>query len=119
MVKMWFAQPFRAQRRRAARVAKAARLFPMPCDQLRPLVTGCSIKYNLKVREGRGFSTAELAGAKLSALRARQLRIATDSRRQNKSQLSLDRNVARLNEYLSKVVVLNKDATKAEIKQNI
>lgn len=46
--------------RRVARQTKAAAIAPRPVDRLRPIVRCPSIKYNRKVRAGRGFTLAEL-----------------------------------------------------------
>jgi large subunit ribosomal protein L13e len=59
-VRTWFNQPGRKLRRRQAREEKAARVFPRPTQNLRPVVRGSTSKYNLKVKLGRGFSLAEL-----------------------------------------------------------
>ncbi|KAH0569590.1 Ribosomal protein L13 [Spironucleus salmonicida] len=116
LVKTWFNQPFRAQARRAARVLKAKHAFPRPTSTLRPVVTSCSIKHNLKQREGRGFSIAELKAVGMTPIRARQVGISVDARRINKSEISLKRNVDRLNAYNSKIVIFKKDASAEEIK---
>jgi large subunit ribosomal protein L13e len=55
-----FPQPGRKLGRRNARLSKAAAIAPRPVDKLRPIVRCPSIKYNRKVRAGRGFSLAEL-----------------------------------------------------------
>jgi ribosomal protein L13E len=60
----------------AARVEKAAKSFPRPAaGALRPVVHGQTVKYNAKLRQGRGFSLAELkvrrsAAAVLRAMRS-------------------------------------------------
>jgi len=43
-----------------ARQAKAVKVFPRPAGKLRPQVHGQTLKYNMKLREGRGFSLEEL-----------------------------------------------------------
>lgn len=43
-----------------ARQAKAVKDFPRPAGKLRPQVHGQTLKYNMKLREGRGFSLEEL-----------------------------------------------------------
>ena len=44
-----------------ARQKKAVKIFPRPtAGPLRPLVHGQTLKYNMKVRAGRGFSLEEL-----------------------------------------------------------
>lgn len=53
-------QPGRKLRRRNARLTKAAAVAPRPVDKLRPIVRCPTIKYNRRVRAGRGFSLAEL-----------------------------------------------------------
>jgi len=60
-VKTWFDQPGRKLRRRLNRVKKAAKLAPRPIDGLlRPAVRGQTLKYNTKLRAGRGFTLEEL-----------------------------------------------------------
>ncbi|KAG6402933.1 hypothetical protein SASPL_135147 [Salvia splendens] len=60
-VKTWFNQPARKARRRNARQQKAIKIFPRPtAGPLRPVVRGQTLKYNMKVRAGRGFSLEEL-----------------------------------------------------------
>ncbi|KAG2699151.1 hypothetical protein I3843_07G178600 [Carya illinoinensis] len=60
-VKTWFNQPARKHRRRIARQKKAVKIFPRPTSgPLRPIVHGQTLKYNMKVRAGRGFSLEEL-----------------------------------------------------------
>lgn len=53
-------QPGKKVSRRNARQAKAAAVAPRPVDKLRPVVRCSSIKYNRRVRAGRGFTLAEL-----------------------------------------------------------
>lgn len=44
-----------------ARQEKAVKTFPRPtAGPLRPIVHGQTLKYNMKVRAGRGFSLEEL-----------------------------------------------------------
>ncbi|XP_010550790.1 PREDICTED: 60S ribosomal protein L13-2-like [Tarenaya hassleriana] len=60
-VKTWFNQPARKTRRRIARQEKAVKIFPRPtAGPLRPVVRGQTLKYNMKVRAGRGFTLEEL-----------------------------------------------------------
>ena len=45
----------------AARKAKAAAVFPRPvAGALRPVVSGQTVRYNMKKRAGRGFTLEEL-----------------------------------------------------------
>lgn len=119
LIKNWFNQPARKIRRRQTRLQKAKAIFPCPLQKLRPSVTRCSQKFNLTQRIGRGFTLRELQGVGLSAGKARQIGIAVDPRRKNKSEESVARNVARLKEYLSKVTIFSKQAKPEEIQQAI
>ncbi|KAI0001948.1 ribosomal protein L13e [Russula vinacea] len=65
-VKTWFDQPGRKLRRRNARKAKAAALGVRPLTLLRPAVRGQTVRYNAKIREGRGFTLNELKEAGIS-----------------------------------------------------
>lgn len=116
-VKTWFNQPARKLRRRQARVAKAARVFPRPvAGDVRPVVRGQTVKYNTKLRIGRGFSLQELRAAGISRIYARTVGIAVDHRRRNRSQEGIDANVQRLKEYTSKLVIFGKDAKPEDVK---
>lgn len=85
-IKTWFDQPARKQRRRQARVAKAKRVFPRPIHGLlRPAVRCPSIRYNTKVRLGRGFTLEEIKAAGLTKVFAKSIGIAVDYRRTNRS----------------------------------
>lgn len=59
-VKTWFNQPGRKQTRRRLRAEKAAKTFPRPLRNLRPVVQCPTVRYNSKSRLGRGFTLAEL-----------------------------------------------------------
>jgi large subunit ribosomal protein L13e len=61
-VRVHFDQPGKKKSRRNARVAKAAKVAPRPVDKLRPIVRCPTVKYNRRVRPGRGFSLVELKG---------------------------------------------------------
>jgi len=52
---------------------------------LRPIVREQTIKYNRKLRLGRGFTLEEVKGAKLGVAFARSIGIVVDHRRKNKS----------------------------------
>jgi len=104
-VRTHFDQPGRKLRRRNARLAKAAKVAPRPIDLLRPIVRCPTIKYNRRVRAGRGFSLAELKEAKIPKNFALSIGIPVDHRRRNKSVEALQANVARLNEYRSKLIL--------------
>ena len=104
-VKTWFDQPGKKKQRRLLRKAKAAKLAPRPVQKLRPVVRGQTVKYNMKQKLGRGFSTEELKAAGITLSMAPTIGIAVDKRRVNRSQEAMDANVARLKEYMSKLVV--------------
>jgi large subunit ribosomal protein L13e len=91
------------------RAAKAAAVAPRPTGGLlRPAVHCPTIKYNAKVRLGRGFTAEELKAAGVPMKLARSIGIAVDPRRVNKSVESLQRNVQRLKEYKAKLVLFPK-----------
>ncbi|KAJ1889774.1 60S ribosomal protein L13 [Kickxella alabastrina] len=109
-VRTWFDQPGRKLSRRRARVAKAAKVAPRPVEALRPVVRCPTVKYNHKLRIGRGFTLEELKAAGVPAKSARTIGIAVDYRRRNRSEESLARNVQRLKEYKAKLIVLPRNA---------
>ncbi|KAJ3117219.1 60S ribosomal protein L13 [Phlyctochytrium bullatum] len=112
-VKTWFDQPGAKKRRRIARLKKAAAIAPRPVDGLlRPAVRGQTVRYNHKLRAGRGFTLEELKAAGIRRKEALSIGIAVDHRRKNRSVEGLDANVARLNEYKSKLIVFPKKLNK-------
>ncbi|KAF2500848.1 ribosomal protein L13e [Lophium mytilinum] len=104
-VRCHFDQPGRKLRRRNARVAKAATVAPRPVDKLRPIVRCPTIKYNRRVRAGRGFTLAELKAAAIPRKLAPTIGISVDPRRQNISEESLKANVERLQEYKKRLIL--------------
>ena len=105
-VRTWFDQPGRKVHRRQARAKKAALIAPRPVDgALRPAVHCPTIKYNTKLRAGKGFTADELKLAGISRAYARTIGIAVDHRRKNRSEESLKRNVRRLQAYQARLVV--------------
>lgn len=112
-VKTWFNQPARKERRRAARIDKAARLAPRPASgPIRPIVHCTTRRYNTKLRAGRGFSHDELKAAGIYKKQAKTIGIAVDHRRRNKSVESLQVNAQRLKLYKSKLIVFPRKASK-------
>ena len=101
-------QASKKKSRRLRRSAKAAAIAPRPLQLLRPAVHCQTQRYSSKTRLGRGFTLAELKAAGLTAAYARTVGIAVDARRTNRSVESLNANVARLNEYKSKLIVFPK-----------
>ncbi|RMY17178.1 hypothetical protein D0865_16775, partial [Hortaea werneckii] len=97
--------PGKKKARRSHRTDKAAKLAPRPVDRLRPVVRCPTIKYNRRVRAGRGFSLAELKEAGVPRKLAPTIGISVDPRRQNLSEESLKANVQRLKEYKQRLVL--------------
>ena len=60
-VRTWFNQAGKKKRRRTKRLEKAAAIAPRPvAGLLRPVVHCQTIRYNARVRAGRGFTLDEL-----------------------------------------------------------
>ncbi|ORY61665.1 ribosomal protein L13e [Pseudomassariella vexata] len=114
-VRCHFDQATQKIRRRSVRRAKAAAVAPRPVDKLRPVVRCPTIKYNRRVRAGRGFTLTELKAAGIPRLYAPTIGISVDSRRQNLSEESLAVNVARLKAYKEKLVVFPKKGAKPDL----
>lgn len=104
-VRTHFDQPGRKSRRRNARLTKAAAVAPRPVDKLKPVVRCPTIKYNRRVRAGRGFSLAELKEAGIPRKLAPTIGISVDPRRANLSVESLTTNVARLKAYRERLIL--------------
>ena len=111
-IRTWFNQPARKLRRLTHRKEKAAAQFPRPAEALRPVVRGQTIRYNSKVRAGRGFTLQEIKEAGLGVAFARSIGISVDHRRRNKSQESLEVNKRRLQAYVSKLVLFPRKTDK-------
>jgi large subunit ribosomal protein L13e len=112
-VRTWFNQPARKKRRRIARQKKAIAVFPRPvAGALRPIVHSQTVKYNTKLRTGRGFTLEELKEAGIPAKLAPSIGIAVDHRRRNKSLETLQANAARLKAYKAKLVVFPRRSKK-------
>lgn len=105
----WFDQPAKKKTRRLKRAAKAAAIAPRPTSgPLRPVVHCPTIKYNSKVRLGKGFTAAECKEAGLTLQFAQTIGIAIDRRRTNKSIEAMQVNVQRLKDYKQKLVLFPK-----------
>lgn len=111
-VRTWFDQPGRKLRRRQARQTKAATLGIRPLSLLRPAVRGQTVRYNRKVREGRGFTHAELKAAGVGRKEAKGVGIVVDHRRRNLSEEGLKLNVERLKAYKEKLIVFPRKSGK-------
>merc|ERR1711918_179109 len=112
-VKTWFNQPARKKSRRLARDQKAEAIAPRPiAGCVRPVVHPPTLKYNAKVRIGRGFSLAEIKAVGLGKLEAQSLGIAVDPRRRNRSVNGKQANEQRLREYKANLVVFPRNAKK-------
>jgi len=116
-VKTWFNQPAKKESRRSSRLSRAKSLAPRPLNLLRPVVHCPTVKYNMKIRAGRGFTLEELKAAKINKKAALGLGIAVDHRRRNHSEESFIFNVNRLKLYQSKLVVFPRNPTSQRIKK--
>lgn len=117
-VRCHFDQAGKKASRRDARRAKAAAIAPRPTDLLRPVVRCPTIKYNRRVRAGRGFTLVELKAAGVPRRLAPTIGIAVDHRRQNLSEESVARNVERLKAYKTRLVVFPKKGKKPAVPEN-
>jgi large subunit ribosomal protein L13e len=104
-VRTWFDQPGRKLRRRTARKTKAATLGVRPLSLLRPAVRAQTVRYNRRVREGRGFTLAELKAAGVGKKEAKGVGIVVDHRRRNLSEEGKLVNVERLKAYKARLIV--------------
>jgi len=111
-VRTWFDQPGSKVRRRRARKARAASLGVRPLTLLRPAVRAQTVRYNRKLREGRGFTQAELKEAGIGRKEARGVGIVVDHRRRNLSEEGKALNVERLKAYKAKLIVFPRKANK-------
>nr|AGM32175.1 ribosomal protein L13e [Coptotermes formosanus] len=116
-IKFYFDDPSRAKRREEKRLKRAKRLAPRPSQALRPLVKCQTVRYNSRVRLGRGFTKDELKNAGIKADRARFMGIAVDSRRHHSKSL-VQQNVDRLNEFKARYIKLPKVVSKKKRKRN-
>lgn len=105
-IRTWFNQPARKLKRRKIRQRKALQLAPRPvAGRLRPTVHCQTVKYNHRLRLGRGFTLDELKTAGISKKLAPTIGIAVDHRRKNRSLESLQRNVQRLKDYKGRLIL--------------
>ncbi|KAE8542807.1 50S small subunit ribosomal protein L13e [Cryptococcus deuterogattii 99/473] len=111
-VKTWFDQPGKKKSRRVARSKKALASGAAPLQRLRPAVRCPTQRYNIRIREGRGFTTSELKLAGIRRKEALSLGISVDPRRRSKSEEGQKLNVERLKEYKSRLVVFPRKAGK-------
>lgn len=107
-VRTWFNQVGRKKSRRIQRQKKAAENGIRPIGLLRPQVRPPTIRYNMKLRCGRGFTFDELRAAGVSEKFARTIGISVDHRRKNRCAEGLNANVARLKKYISKLVIASR-----------
>lgn len=64
------------------------------------------MKYNTKLREGKGFTLEEIKAAGIGRHEARSIGIPVDHRRRNRSEEGLKLNVERVKAYKARVVVI-------------
>jgi large subunit ribosomal protein L13e len=115
-VKTWFNQPGKKVARRTARARRAKELAPRPTHALRPVVRCQTLKYNNKVRAGRGFTLCELKAAGINRKEAAGVGITVDHRRKNRSEEGFQANVNRLKLYKSKLVIYPRNPTSKRAK---
>ncbi|KAK1925703.1 putative 60S ribosomal protein L13 [Papiliotrema laurentii] len=113
-VKTWFDQPGAKKSRRVARSKKALASGAAPLQRLRPAVRCPTQRYNIRIREGRGFTLSELKLAGIRKKEAKGLGIVVDHRRRSKSEEGQQLNVDRLKDYRSRLVVFPRKAGKAK-----
>nr|UJQ69885.1 ribosomal protein L13 [Diamesa zernyi] len=112
-IRTWFNQPARKERRRQTRLTKAKAVAPRPVKgHLRPIVRCPGIRYNRKLRAGKGFSLDELKSAGINKNFAKTIGIAVDYRRINRSLESLQVNVERLKQYRSRLIIFPRKLSK-------
>ena len=111
-IKTWFDQPGKKHSRRVARSKKAAALGVRPLENLRPAVRCPTVRYNRKLRAGKGFSLAELKQAGIRRKEALSIGIPVDHRRRNLSEEGLKLNVDRLQAYKARLIVFPRNAKK-------
>jgi len=116
-VRTWFNQPAKKAARRTKRISKAKAVHPRPLNNLRPIVRCHTIKYNQKIRGGRGFTLDELEAAKIPRKFAPTIGITVDHRRKNRSEEAFQANVARLKLYRSKLVIFPRKPTSQRAKK--
>ena len=78
-----------------------------------------TLRYHTKVREGKGFTLAELKASGINKKLARTIGIAVDPRRRNKSVESWQTNTERVEEYKSKLILFPLNAKKVSIVLNL
>lgn len=83
-----------------------------PTSLLRPAVRCQTVRYNRRVRSGRGFTAAELAAAGIRRKEALTLGIPYDHRRRNKSEEGVSLNTERLLAYKERLIVFPKNPKK-------
>jgi large subunit ribosomal protein L13e len=105
-VKTYFDDPARKIRRQKARQLRAKKIAPRPVEgPLRPLVHCPTVRYNRRLRLGRGFTPEELKTAGIDSSRARFLGIAVDKfRKHTKDEATKKANIDRLVAYKTSIV---------------
>lgn len=106
LIRTFFNQPAQKLKRLQKRQQKAAQSYPRPLNKLKPIVHKPTQRYSSQVRLGKGFTLEEIKAVGLNKHFARSVGINVDTRRTNKSNESLQKNILRLKEYISKLVLL-------------
>ena len=104
-IKFYFDDPARKKRRQTARAIRAKKIAPRPVEgPLRPLVHCPTVRYNRKIRLGRGFTVEEVKAAGFEPSRARFMGIAMDKFRVHTKDEIKQANIERLKAYKAKMV---------------
>merc|ERR1719228_2132226 len=90
-------------RRKKRRLRRKKRALEGKVKPLKPVVRCPTIRHNMRLRLGVGFTYEELVGAGLSIPAARKLRISYDKRRVNRNEEGYQRNIKRLKEYIQNI----------------
>ena len=116
-IKYFFDDPARKLRRQTARAIRAKKIAPRPVEgPLRPMVHCPTVRYNRKMRLGRGFTVEEVKAAGFEPSRARFMGIAMDNLRVHTKDSIKEANIERLKAYKAKMVrVIKAEEQKTEL----
>lgn len=85
-----------------------------PTSTLKPAVRCPTVRYNMRLRSGRGFTLEELKLAGIRPKEALSIGISVDHRRRNRSEEGLAVNVDRLKAYKDRLILFPKKGGKAK-----
>ncbi|CAG9472144.1 60S ribosomal protein L13, putative [Plasmodium vivax] len=105
-VRVNFSKNIKKKKRRLLREKRRKANDGTPIEKLHPIVQCPTQRYNFRSRLGRGFTLAELKGAKLNPLAAQSIGICVDKRRKNRCEETLKKNIERLEKYKKCLVMI-------------